>query len=386
MGHDAGLFLGQVGQAAVPRHGLCHAGNGAQGVAVAGVQLLGQKHQRLALGKDGVAAGGVGVVHHAHVGDGQAGGRCKLGGGHPHLLHMGRQAALCQLAQGRVFAGLRVGRGGDDGSHVGLELVGNDGVILLIGHAEDVLLGRGGKLQRDGGVYGCTNVVVDQGADGIFEAGAAEGLGVGGIPDQGLHQRAAHHLGVILCCPAVLLSVQNNDVRVRVEVHQRGGPFIAYAFVRCRVHDGKAAVDAALLAVPEGSSRGRRVEPDAASNLRVREQGGEGAAVFQLISTSLGVLGYKAVVGHQLCKAVQTAAGAYKAVEHAPRGQHVHGLLPPAAADFQIFHAFFRQGDAKVHVLQGDVTLVVFILERVAALVVVKNVGQILQLLLLGRT
>ena len=128
------------------------------------------------------------------------------------------------------------------------------------------------------------------------------------------------------------------------------------------------------------------MEPDAASNLRVREQGGEGAAVFQLISTSLGVLGYKAVVGHQLCKAVQTAAGAYKAVEHAPRGQHVHGLLPPAAADFQIFHAFFRQGDAKVHVLQGDVTLVVFILERVAALVVVKNVGQILQLLLLGRT
>ena len=298
---------------------------------------------------------------------------------------MRRQAALCQLAQGRVLAGLRVGRGGDDGSHVGLEFVGNDGVILLIGHAEDVLLGRGGKLQRDGGVDGGADVVIDEGADGLFEPGTAEGLGVGGVPDQGLHHRAAHHLGVVFCCPAVLRSAQNNDVRVRVEVHQRGGPFIAYAFIRCRIYDGKAAVDAALLAAPEGGCRGRRVEPDAASNLRVSEQGGKGAAVFQLVPAGLGVLCHKAVVGHQLCKAVQTAAGAHKAVEHGARCQHVHGLLAPAAADFQIFHALFRQGDAEVYVLQGDVTLIVFILERVAALVVVKNVGQIPQLLLLGR-
>ena len=380
MGHDAGLFLGQVGQAAVPCHGLCHAGNGAQRVAVAGVQLLGQKHQRLALGKNGVAAGGVGVVHNAHVGHGQAGGRRKLGGGHPHLLHMRRQAALCQLAQGRVLAGLRVGRGGDDGSHVGLEFVGNDGVILLIGHAEDVLLGRGGKFQCDGGVGCRADVIVDQSADGLFEPGTAEGLGVGGVPNQRFHQWTAHLVGVALRRPEAAIGMQHNDRVICVEVDHGRPPCALEVLILHGVHDGKAAVDAALLAAPEGGCRGRRVEPDAAADGVVPGQGGKGAAVFQLVPAGLGVLCHKAVVGHQLCKAVQTAAGAHEAVEHAPRCQHVHGLLAPAAAHFQVAQAL-RQGNAKVHVLQGDVALVIFIFQAVAALVVVVGVGQILQLL-----
>ena len=252
MRHDAGLLFGQVGKRTAPCHGLRHAGNGAQGIAVAGVQLLGQQHQRLALGKDGITAGGVGIIHHAHVGDGQASGRCKLGSGHPHLFHMGRQTALRQLAELWVFAGLGVGGGRDQSAHVGFEFVGNNGVILLIGHTENVFLRGGVELQRNGRVGGGAHIIVDQCPDGALQAAAAKGLGVGGVPDHGLHQWTAHLVGFALRRPETAVAAQHDNVGIGVEIHQRGTPDAFKMLILHGVDDGKAAVDAALLTAPEG--------------------------------------------------------------------------------------------------------------------------------------
>ena len=120
-------------------------------------------------------------------------------------------------------------------------------------------------------------------------------------------------------------------------------------FILHGVDDGHAAVDAALLAAPEGRSHGGRVEPDTAANVCISGKGGKHAAVFQLVPAGLGVLGHQTVIGHQLRQAVQAAAGAHKAVKHAACSQHIHGLLAPAATDFQIAQAL-RQGNAEVHI------------------------------------
>ena len=250
MCHDAGLVLGQVGKPAVPCYRLRHAGNGAQRVAVSGVQLLGQQHQSLALGEDGVAAGGVGIVYYTHVRDRQAGGRRKLGGRHAHLFHMGRQAALRQLAEHRVFAGLRVGSGSDQSAHVGLEFVGNDGVILFIRHAENILLRGGVELQRNGCIGSGAHIVVDQCPDGALEAAAAKWLGIGGIPDHWLHQRPVHFVRLTFRCPEAAVAAQHDQVCICVEVHQCGTPDAFEMLILHGVDNGHATVDAAFFAAP----------------------------------------------------------------------------------------------------------------------------------------
>lgn len=102
---------------------------------------------------------------------------------------MGLQAALRQLPKDRVFAGLRVGGGSDERTDILLEFIGCNGIVLLIGHAEDVLLGRGVKLQRDGSVSHGAHIVVDEGTDGTLQAVAAKGFVAGGVPNQRLSGR-----------------------------------------------------------------------------------------------------------------------------------------------------------------------------------------------------
>ena len=336
MCHHAALVLGQLGQGYVPGNGLRHTGDGMQGIAVAGVQLLRHQHQRLALGKDGVAAGGVGIVHHAHVGHGQAGGCRKLGGGHPHLFHMGLQAALCQLPKDRVFAGLRVGGGGDERADILLEFIGGDGIVLFIGHAEDVLLGRGVKLQRNGGVGHGAHIVVDEGTDGALQTTAAKGLVAGGVPDQRLHHRTPHPVGLSRRRPAAAVGAQHDDGGVGIEIDQRRPPAVFLVLVLCCVDDGQPAVDAPFLAVPERGGRGRGVEANAAADVRICGQGGEHAAVFQLISAGLGIGRNQTVICHQLLQPVQRAAVAHKAIEHTAGCQCIHCLLSPVAAHLQL--------------------------------------------------
>ena len=381
MRHDAGLLFGQIGKLTVARHSLRHAGNGAQGIAVAGVQLLGQQYQRLALGKDGIAAGRVGIVHHTNVGDSQASGRCKLGGCHAHLFHMRLQAALCQLAELRVFAGLRVGGGRDQSAHVGLEFIGNDSIVLFIGHTENIFLRGGIEFQCNGRVGSSANIIIDQRSDGALQAAAAKGLGTGGVPDHGFHQRSAHLVVLALCRPETAVAAQHNNVCIGVEIHQCGPPSAFKMFILHRIDDGKSAVDAAFQSAPEGCCGCRWMETYPAANVCICRQGGKHAAVLQLVPAGFGILSYKTIILHQPGKAIQTAAGAHKSIKHGARCQNIHGFLTPAAAYFQIVQAL-RQGNAKVYVLQSDVPLIILVFGGIAPLMVVVSSGKVGKLLL----
>ena len=186
-------------------------------------------------------------------------------------------------------------------------------------------------------------------------------------------------MGLPLRRPAAAVGSQHDDVGVGVEVDQRRPPAVFLVLVLYRVNDDKAAVDAPLLAVPERGGGGRGVEADAAADVRICGQGGEHAAVFQLISAGFGVGGNQTVVGHQLLQPAQRAAVAHKAIEHTAGCQRVHRFLSPVAADLQLAQPL-GQRNAKVHVLQGDVSLIILVLGGVAALVVVVGLGQLGQL------
>ena len=114
---------------------------------------------------------------------------------------MGLQAALRQLAELRVFAGLRVGGGCDDCADILFKLIGSDSIVLFIRHTENVFLRGGVELQRNGSVGGCTHIIIDQCPDGAFQAAAAKGFIVGRIPDQRFHQRTLHLVRISLCRP-----------------------------------------------------------------------------------------------------------------------------------------------------------------------------------------
>ena len=182
--------------------------------------------------------------------------------------------------------------------------------------------------------------------------------------------------------PAAAVGAQHDDGSVGVEVDQRRPPAVFLVLVLYCVDDGKAAVDAPLLAVPERGGRGRGVEADAATDIRICGQGGEHTAVFQLIPAGLGVGRNQTVVVHQLLQPVQRAAAAHKAIEHTAGSQRVHRFLPPVTAHLQLTQPL-GQCNAKVHVLQSDVPLVILVLGGVAALVVVVGFGQLVQLPLL---
>ena len=367
MRHHVPLILGQRTGRHVAQDGLRHLGNRAQRVAVAGVQLLGQQHQRLALGQNGIAAGRVRIVHNAHVRHGQAGGRRKLGRRHPHLLGVGAQAALRQLAEYRVLAGLGVAGRRQQAAHVGFELVGDQHIVLFVRHTQNVLLRRCVKLQRNRGVRHGADVVVYQRADGALQAAAAKRLAARGIPDQRLHQRAAHGVGHPLDIPAVLPPAQHCHRVVHVQVHHARLPHAGQMLVRHGVNDRQPTGNAPLLAAPQRCRRSRGVEPYLAADGRVCGQRCERTAVLQLVPAGLAVLGDQPVVRDQPVQHSIVAAAAHKSVKHAAGGQHVHGLLPPTAPDLKVADAL-RQCDPKVHVLQRNVALVVFFLLGVAGL------------------
>ena len=165
---------------------------------------------------------------------------------------MGLQASLRQLAKLRIFAGLRVGGGCDQSAHVGLEFVGNDGIVLLIRHTENVFLRGGVELQRNGSVGSGAHIIVDQRSDGALQAAAAKGRGVGGVPDHGLHQRTAHLVRAALRRPETSVRPQHNDRVIRIEIDYRRPPCALEVLILHCVNNGKTAVDAALLAAPEG--------------------------------------------------------------------------------------------------------------------------------------
>ena len=123
------------------------------------------------------------------------------------------------------------------------------------------------------------------------------------------------------------------------------------------------------------------MEPDPAADRIVSRKRGKHAAVFQLIAAGFGVFGHKAVIRHQPGKAVQTAAGAHKAVKHTAGGKCIHRFLSPAAADLQPAQPRW-QGNAKVDIPQGHMALIVFVFGGVAALVIGVRLGQVAELLL----
>ena len=250
---------------------------------------------------------------------------------------MGCQAALGQLAELRVLAGLGVAGGRQQAADVGLELVIHEDIVLLIGHAQQILLRCGVKFQRHGGIGHNADIVVDQCADGLFQPGTAKRFVAGGVPDQRLHQRAAHAVGVACGRPLALHAFQHNNGVVGVQVDQVGHPAPLELLIRHGVNDGKPAVDASFFAVPQSRRCGGAVEPDAAADGIVGVQRGEHAAVFQLIPAGLAVFSNQPVIGHQLGQGFGVFA--YKTVKHAARSQHIHGFLAPVAADLQLFDA-----------------------------------------------
>ena len=290
---------------------------------------------------------------------------------------MGCQAALGQLAELRVLAGLGVAGSGQQAAHIGFELVVHDGIVLLIGHAQQIFLGRGVELQRHSGVRNNADIVVDQCADGLFQPGAAKGFVAGGVPDQRLHQRAAHTVPVACGSPLVLHHFQHDDRLIGVKVDKAGHPAPFELLIRHGVNDGKPAVDAPFFAAPQSRRCGGAVEPDAAADGIVGVQRGEHAAVFQLIPACLAVFSNQPVIGHQLGQGFGVFA--YKTIKHAACSQHIHGFLAPVAADLQLFDAA-GQRNADVYIVQGDVPLVVFVFGLIVGLVVVEHLGQRCQL------
>ena len=135
---------------------------------------------------------------------------------------MRRDTSLGQLTEIRVFAGFRVGGGGDDAPDILPEFIRHNGVKLLVSHAHDVFLRRCGKLQPDGGIRYRSHEAVDQAADRPLDPGSAKRPFGRCIPDQRLHKRAPHFVPVPFCCPACPIAAEHNDSVIRVHVYNAG--------------------------------------------------------------------------------------------------------------------------------------------------------------------
>ena len=181
--------------------------------------------------------------------------------------------------------------------------------------------------------------------------------------------------------PLPLHHFQHDDCIIGVKVDQMGHPTPFELLIRHGVDDGKPAIDAPFLPAPQRSRRGGAVETDPAADGIIGGEGGKHTAVFQLVPAGFAVLGDQPVVGHHLGQGL--GALAHKAVKHAARSQHVYGFLAPVAADLQLFDAA-GQRNADVYIVQGNVTLVVFVFGVIVGLVVVEHLGQRVQLLFLG--
>ena len=148
--------------------------------------------------------------------------------------------------------------------------------------------------------------------------------------------------------------------------------------IRHGVNDRQPAGNAPLLAAPQRCRRSRGVESYLAADGRIRRQRRERTAVLQLIPAGLAVLGDQPVVRDQPVQHSIVAAAAHKPVKHAAGGQHVHGLLSPAAPDLKVADAL-RQCDSEVHVLQRYVALVVLFLLGVAGLMQAVDTDKLVQ-------
>ena len=251
MRHDAAFFFRQLVKRLVLRNGLRHARDRPQRVTVAGVELLGEQNERLALRQNRVAARGVRVVDDADIRHGQAGRRRKLRGGHAHLFHMGRKTALRKLPEYRVFAGLGVAGRRQKAAHVLLKFIRYNRVILVVRHAQNVLLRGRVKLKRDRRVCHCADIIVNQSANGLFQPRAPERLAARRTPDHRLHQRATHAVHHALHAPAVALTVQHQHRVIGIHVDELRHPLVAVFLVRYRVDNGKPTIDAPLFSVPK---------------------------------------------------------------------------------------------------------------------------------------
>ena len=189
-------------------------------------------------------------------------------------------------------------------------------------------------------------------------------------------------MGQSLDIPAVRPPAQHRHGIVHVQIHNTRLPHAGQMLIRHGVNDRQPAGNAPLLAAPQRCRRGRGVESYLAADGRIRRQRRERTAVLQLIPAGLAVLGDQPVVRDQPVQHSIVAAAAHKAVKHAAGGQHVHGLLSPAAPDLKVADAL-RQCDPKVHVLQRYVALVVLFLLGVAGLMQAVDPDKLVQGLLL---
>ena len=232
MRHDAAFFFRQLVKRLVLRNGLRHARDRPQRVTVAGVELLGEQNERLALRQNRVAARGVRVVDDADIRHGQAGRRRKL-------------------PEYRVFAGLGVAGRRQKAAHVLLKFIRYNRVILVVRHAQNVLLRGRVKLKRDRRVCHCADIIVNQSANGLFQPRAPERLAARRTPDHRLHQRATHAVHHALHAPAVALTVQHQHRVIGIHVDELRHPLVAVFLVRYRVDNGKPTIDAPLFSVPK---------------------------------------------------------------------------------------------------------------------------------------
>ena len=192
---------------------------------------------------------------------------------------MRAQTALRQLPEYRVFSGLGVAGCRQKTAHVLLEFIRYNRVILLVRHAQNVLLRGRVKLKRDRRVCHCADIIVNQSANGFFQPRAPEWLTARRTPDHRLHQRTTHAVHHALHAPAVALTVQHQHRIGCVHVDELRHPLVAVFLVRCGIDDGQAAVDAPFFAVPESCGGRRRMKPYLAADVCIGGKRREHAAV-----------------------------------------------------------------------------------------------------------
>ena len=195
---DHGVLLRrQAVERRVVGNGERHTRDRAQRVAVADVELLRHRYQRLRLRKDRLAARRVRVVHDARVGHGQPRRGGELRRQQPQHLDVRRDVALGELPEHGVFTRVGVARRREKRADILLELLVDERVVLCVRDAQQVFLRRRRELQPDGRVCDGADVAVDQPAHRLLDPRAPEGLVAGRVPDQRFHQRAAHAVRVI---------------------------------------------------------------------------------------------------------------------------------------------------------------------------------------------
>ena len=132
--------------------------------------------------------------------------------------------ALLELTKNRILTRFWIRRCHQKRPDVLLELLIDQGIVLIVSDTKQVLLRRCRELQANCRIGNRADISLNQSAHRLLDSGSSKRLRACGVPNHRLHQWPSHLVRMPLCKPLEIDPPQHPDVRVCIQIYFRRTP------------------------------------------------------------------------------------------------------------------------------------------------------------------